>query len=340
MFTRPSPSRRGFTLIELLVVIAIIAILIGLLLPAVQKLREAAARMHCSNNLKQLALACHSYADGNGGLPAGVYMRNYNDNPTSNEVGPNWAVMLLPYFEQDNLYKANPGILLWLAPNYAGNDQSWAGVRSATVKTMVCTSDNPNASNCTRNISGVTAGTGWARGNYAANCGPHYNFGSRVNHASSSGGPWGLPGKGPFSVVTQAGKRQGMSIQQMPDGSSNILMLSEVLTGVDANDVRGIWAHGLAGSSTLTSHGDGDCNLPNDPKGCSDDIWQAPDLPAQNLGNWTGCNSNQATARSRHTGGVQAAMGDGSVRFISNSIDARGWWLLNSVNDGQPNPNF
>jgi len=354
-------GRRGFTLIELLVVIAIIAILIGLLLPAVQKIREAANRMKCSNNLKQIGLGMHNYNDTYGGFPPGlITVGGYYGDPRDTHIGPNWAVLLLPFIEQDNLFRnAQTSVSLWMSNTNGawGGDQGWTVVGGTVVKTYQCPSDGKNSSLCAINFSGVSTpggAAGWARGNYAANLGPSWSIsdGNAFNGGSINETQYfNLPAQGPFSVWTAASgqNKVGMGVATIPDGSSNTLLASEVLAGVNTTDVRGVWASGSAGSSTLSSHATGDDRGPNWSGGsgtsgsngdCADDIWQAPSQVAQNLSNWQSCPSQQATARSRHSGGVNSLMGDGAVRFVRTSIDVRTWFLLNSANDGQALPNF
>jgi prepilin-type N-terminal cleavage/methylation domain-containing protein len=142
-------SRRGFTLIELLVVIAIIAILIGLLLPAVQKVREAAARMKCQNNLKQLGLTIHNYESTYGTLPAAYKLlpapdADANAQFAGRNVGLSLHAMLLPFIEQDNLFKQlNPNVSEFntvnIPPNgpHSGPNRAYGNV----VKTYLCPSD-------------------------------------------------------------------------------------------------------------------------------------------------------------------------------------------------------
>src|SRR5262245_18977088 len=173
--------RRGFMLIELLVVIAIIGVLIALLLPAVQKAREAAARATCANNLKQIGLALHNYEGANLRLPPASQVPWYTAANGDQDAymqlqvpfGPNWAVLILPYIEQNPLYQqANvtsyPGVALTMGttPAYASVNNSWRALGKIDVKTYQCPADPNNAAYYTDPASNPADASGWARGNY------------------------------------------------------------------------------------------------------------------------------------------------------------------------------
>ena len=206
--------RSAFALIELLVVIAIIAILIGLLLPAVQKVREAAARMSCSNNLKQIGLAMHNYHDVNTHLPP--------------LMGPGgccwgtWTIPIMPYFEQDNLFRLyqNWGGTDATGPRYSGVPNT-TNVTSQRLKMFTCPNDTDRRpfGNLTNNNYAVSSGSG----------GTSRNTGT-INNVTVAGGM--------FDGVALARK---IKLTDVTDGLTNTVMVGEVLQG-EGSDLRGfIW---------------------------------------------------------------------------------------------------
>jgi prepilin-type N-terminal cleavage/methylation domain-containing protein/prepilin-type processing-associated H-X9-DG protein len=366
-----TPPRRGaFTLIELLVVIAIIAILISLLLPAVQKVRESAARAQCQNNLKQITLATHMYHDVFKEFPKGCYVPYAVDNdPTNNTLniqspfGPNWACYLLPFIEQQNLFNS---VNMYLYPNttnlnnLGSYDRTWRAVRGTTIPLFLCPSDGNNL-NPYNDPSGVDCPleVGWARGNYCATAGftdyDHTINGSNAmsnnpfDGTASDGivpnNPLNPPvSKGPIFYMC-TGPKSGSTMAGMLDGTSNTIMFNEVLSGYNALDPRGCWAMGMPGAS-ITNAGRSYNPTPNNTLGddanSGDELQQAYKFWFVGIGerdygafpNTPGDVMTSAMARSRHTGGVNAAFADGSVRFVFNTVDQFTWCILQSKNDG------
>ncbi|QDU62609.1 hypothetical protein Pan216_34760 [Planctomycetes bacterium Pan216] len=297
---------RAFTLIELLVVIAIIGVLVGLLLPAIQQAREAARRAQCTSNLKQIGVALANYLDAtNGVIPRGVNHVSGDDcccETDNGEYAHTVHTMLLPYIDQTILYDQ---INFTHGPQHASNTT----VRKATFAAFTC----PSALQ-------IADGTYGAH-NYPASSSSH-SYGLCGRHGnSSSNGPfasrWGL------QSATTAGTTwdSQMKLRNVVDGISKTMAFSEFAKGLDY--VVPVAHRNTRGRSWF----DPRPNYGN--VGYSTHKRATPNSPYITY-NTASSQSNYGTVGSYHPGGVNGVFLDGSVRFISDSIDGDGWQGINT----------
>ena len=312
--------RRAFTLIELLVVIAIIAILIGLLLPAVQKVREAAARAKCTNNLKQIGLGMHNYHDARGRLPVLSAWYGWGT----------WQYEILPYIEQDNLYKQYNSATLGEAAiktNSAPFGQEVYkqpdAARYAPIPPYVCPSDSAPADQ--RHWSAL-------KSNYMANLGNTVNTQDIFGAGSGdyAGVKFLTPPMRVLFPFNSAGLQLSSTLIGITDGTSNTLLASELLKSPNDQDLRGAGLWGWsAGFTTFFLPNDSQKDNINTGDGqCVAPLPGIPDCVGSG-------DPTRMAARSKHTGGVVAVMADGSVRFVPNSIQLATWRALSSANGGE-----
>jgi prepilin-type N-terminal cleavage/methylation domain-containing protein/prepilin-type processing-associated H-X9-DG protein len=335
-----SPHRSaGFTLIELLVVIAIIAVLVGLLLPAVQKVREAAARMKCQNNLKQLGLALHNYESTNNQFPPGRRsLGNTEDlNPTVYQPDPivynmHGLVALLPYLEQDALYKrfnqnaafgnyrtTGSGVLATPDAIASGN----AALSVNVIPGLLCPSDSGNTTISPSSYYSPDLGANSIRAvktsyDFISDCHGvgYFNYWS---HAS-------------LGTQYMFGENSTTKIAHITDGTSNTLAMGEQTLAL-YNGVTSAWAY--AGWVSVGIDPVGGWNTTYPAQGLN--IWNYNNSPPPN--NTRGQRASWYNAASLHTGGVNFVFADGSVKFIKETIDVQSLTLLCRMADGQVIPN-
>jgi prepilin-type N-terminal cleavage/methylation domain-containing protein len=304
-----SPRRRAFTLIELLVVIAIIGILIGLLLPAVQKVREAANRAKCANNLKQIGPAVHNINGVHDAIPPLCSPNGFVPNFTTAAAPPyngyNYTVLafLLPYIEQDDIWRA-------LGPNVVDPVLGLTGYCGSEwyrpIKTYICPTDSTNQNGMCLTPNG--SANYFAGSSYGAN---YFAFGN--------------PGAGSDGLRVQGANRIPASF---PDGTSNTILFGEVYVtcGPLASAAASLWADSSTPWRPIFCHNTSDKSIATGGYYPCNMFQVQPSMD----------NCDPSRAQSGHTAGMNVCLGDGSVRFISSSISPTTWGNACDPRDGTP----